>query len=175
MAFTMADGNTTLELQNAFLATNCFCRPGWMQYHYPLSTKNIFSNYGVCIFRPSQSLSRVAAQSYCRQLTATSYLVSELDQQKRAFNWEYLNAKGSNPTNAFYNGLTYYNGSWWWDQPTGMPLWPLNPNSGAAPTRAGCVVDMKYSDGTISWTPISCGNMFRFCASPLLVILIIIV
>ena len=75
---------------------------------------------------------------------------------------EYLNSKGSDPTHAFYNGLTSFNGSWWWDQPNGMPMWPLSPYSGAAPQRAGCVADMKYSDGTYSWTPISCTNLFRF-------------
>ncbi|EFP11638.1 CRE-CLEC-66 protein [Caenorhabditis remanei] len=162
MAFLMSDGNTTQELQRALLATNCFCRPDWYQYHYPLKSTDIFSNYGVCVYRPAVAMNRISAQNYCHQLTDTSYLVSELDEQKRAFNWEYLNSKGSDPTHAFYNGLTSFNGTWWWDQPNGMPMWPLSPYSGAAPQRAGCVADMKYSDGTYSWTPISCTNLFRF-------------
>ncbi|CAI2334830.1 unnamed protein product [Caenorhabditis sp. 36 PRJEB53466] len=148
MAFRMSDGNTTLELQRALLNINCFCRPDWQQYHYPLSNKDVYSNYGVCIYRPSFAKNRST-----HALSAT---------QKRAFNWDYLNEKASNRTNAFYNGLTYLNGSWFWDQPDGMPLWPLNPNSGAAPPRSGCVADMKYSDDTIDWTPISCANLFRF-------------
>ncbi|CAB03059.1 C-type lectin domain-containing protein [Caenorhabditis elegans] len=161
MAFAMSDGNTTAELQKAVLAINCFCRPGWMQYHYPLKSDNIYSNYGVCLYRPDSAMTKFAAQSYCHSLTTNGYLVSELDQQKRAFNWDYLNSKGIT-INAFYNGLTNYNGTWWWDQPSGQPLWPLNPNSGAPPQRSGCVVDMKYSDGSISWTPISCTSFFRF-------------
>ncbi|CAO4364670.1 unnamed protein product [Caenorhabditis nigoni] len=161
MAFTMADGNTTQELTRVLLAINCFCRPDWMQYHYPLKSKDIYQNYGVCVYSPAIAMNRINAQNYCHGLTMTSYLVSELDQQKRAFNWEYLNSNGS-ATHAFYNGLTSFNGTWWWDQPNGMPMWPLDPSSGAAPQRAGCVADMKYSDGTYSWTPISCTNLFRF-------------
>ncbi|CAI2334842.1 unnamed protein product [Caenorhabditis sp. 36 PRJEB53466] len=165
MSFAMSDGNVTQEILKAMTDTNCFCPIGWTQYQWPLY--NYQNRYGTCIYRPDQTANRETAKQFCHSFSPKAYLVNELDQQKRSFNFEYINNVPKQPVNAFYNGLTNLNGAWFWDQPTNQPLIALDPNSGSPPPRSGCVADMKYSDGTTSWTPVSCSNQFRFlCESP---------
>ncbi|KAF1763887.1 hypothetical protein GCK72_003833 [Caenorhabditis remanei] len=161
MAFAMADGNATQEILKAMTDTNCFCQSQWAQYQYPLYAPQ--NRYGTCLISTNEMVSdRETARHFCHQNFQNGYLVNELDQQKRAYNFAYLNSISASPVNAFYNGLVTLNGVWFWDQPDGRPMLPLDPNSGAAPQRSACVADMKYSDGTTAWTPVSCTNKFRF-------------
>lgn len=160
MSFAMADGNTTQEILKAMTDTNCFCPTHWFQYMWPWN--NMQGRYGTCVFSPDDLAgSRDLAKDSCHN-RFDGYLVNELDQQKRAFNFALLNSISSQPVNAFYNGLMSINTGWYWDQPSNRPLIALDPNSGAPPARAACVADMKYSDGTTAWTPVSCGNSFRY-------------
>ncbi|CAL2030934.1 unnamed protein product [Caenorhabditis brenneri] len=161
MSFAMADGNTTQEILQAMTDTNCFCPVHWYQYQYPFN--NWQNRYGTCINSPSTVAgNRDVAKDYCHQNYDKAYLVNELDQQKRAVNFAYINAVSPQPVNAFYNGLLNINNAWYWDQPNGQQLKALDPNSGAPPARSACIADMKYSDGTTAWTPVSCTNSFRF-------------
>ncbi|CAB03057.1 C-type lectin domain-containing protein [Caenorhabditis elegans] len=161
MSFAIADGNVTQEILKAMTDTNCFCEQGWVQYNYPWN--NLQNRYGTCLYTDTTDYSsRDGAKSKCRQYSPKSYLVNELDQQKRDFNFNLVNSDSTKPVNAFYNGLLNLNGNWYWDQPNDRSPIPLDPNSGAPPTRNACVADMKYSDGTTAWTPVSCANNFRF-------------
>uniref|UniRef100_A0A1I7T3T4 C-type lectin domain-containing protein n=2 Tax=Caenorhabditis tropicalis TaxID=1561998 RepID=A0A1I7T3T4_9PELO len=160
MAFAMADGNTTQELLQAMTDTNCFCPSDNIQVTVPFN--NMQNIYGTCVWSPDDpAYSRDDAMGRCKS-NNRGYLVNELDQQKRAFNFAYLNSISKKPVNAFYNGLISLNNAWYWDQPNGQQMKALDPNSGAPPARSACVADMKYSDGTTAWTPVSCGNSFRY-------------
>ncbi|PIC44860.1 hypothetical protein B9Z55_005079 [Caenorhabditis nigoni] len=160
MAFAIYDGNVTQEIQKAMTDTNCYCNSGWIQYTWPWNANQ--KAYGTCVYAPNVQSNREGAKQYCHQHDQNAYLVNELDQQKRTFNFAVLNSMSSSPINAFYNGLINLNNVWFWDQPDQKPLQPLDPNSGAPPARAACVADMKYSDGTTAWTPVSCANNFHF-------------
>ncbi|UMM16263.1 hypothetical protein L5515_013353 [Caenorhabditis briggsae] len=120
------------ELQGATTMANCFCRAGWYQYEWPINSGNLF---GICV----------------ASLNQNDY---QLDARKCYF----ITSHGSETVGSYYNGLVSQNGGWYWDQPDGMPLLPLDPSSGSVSAKSGCVADVKYSDGSIAWSPISCGN-----------------
>uniref|UniRef100_A0A1I7TAB9 C-type lectin domain-containing protein n=1 Tax=Caenorhabditis tropicalis TaxID=1561998 RepID=A0A1I7TAB9_9PELO len=140
------------ELQGAMAMANCFCQNGFYQYEWP--SGNLF---GVCVGSLNQNDYQQDARKYCKGTAKEAYLVSEFDKNKRAFNYDFITNHGTKKVDSYYNGLVSQNGSWFWDQPKGKPLLPLDPSSGSVSTSSGCIADIKYSDGSISWAPISCG------------------
>ncbi|KAF1765179.1 hypothetical protein GCK72_005131 [Caenorhabditis remanei] len=166
-AFKMST-NTTETLQNALTTSmsivqlfsiissdNCHCLDYWTWTQY--------KHFGVCMLNPGVKGTHQAAHKYCRGLGIPGNLATEFNEEKRKFNYKFLNNNIDGTTvSSYYNGLTSENGTWYWDQPKGKPMIPLDPSSGSISTTSGCVADIKYSDGSISWTPISCSNSFNF-------------
>ncbi|PIC44122.1 hypothetical protein B9Z55_004600 [Caenorhabditis nigoni] len=166
MNFHMADSPIPIvrELQGATTMANCFCKTGWYQYEWPRNSGNLF---GICVASLNQNDYQSDARKYCKEAAKNAYMVSEFDKNKRAFNYDFITSHGSKTVGSYYNGLISQNGSWYWDQPDGMPLLPLDPSSGSVSAKSGCVADVKYSDGSIAWSPISCGNRLPYiCEMP---------
>ncbi|EGT48524.1 hypothetical protein CAEBREN_07304 [Caenorhabditis brenneri] len=150
MAYIMSE-NITAELQNALAAINCFCPDGWVPYKH----------YGVCLYTSSQTKHRANANQVCQSLGVPASLPTEFNQKKREFNYELLNS-GNLRVNSYWNGLTNQNGSWYWDQPKGKPLIPLDPSCGTVPPNSVCVADVEFSDKTVHWSSVNCANTFYF-------------
>ncbi|EGT51751.1 hypothetical protein CAEBREN_12317 [Caenorhabditis brenneri] len=165
MNFHMADATPIVkELQGATTMANCHCRTGWYQYEWPINSGNLF---GICVASLNQNVYQQDARKYCKEAAKEAYMVSEFDKNKKAFNYDFISSHGSKTVASYYNGLYSLNGTWYWDQPDGKDLLPLDPSSGTVSAKSGCVADVKYSDGSIFWTPISCGNRLPYlCEMP---------
>lgn len=160
MNFHMADATPIVqELQGATAIANCFCIDGWSQYEWPINSGNLF---GICIGNMNKNAYQLDAQKSCKAAAKNAYMVSEFDANKRSFNYDFITNKGAKTIASYYNGLISQNGSWYWDQPNGKPLLPLDPSSGSVSASSGCVADVKYSDGSIAWSPISCSNRLPY-------------
>lgn len=160
MNFHMADSTPIVqELQGVTAMANCFCRTGWYQYEWPADSGNLF---GICVASVNQNDYLSDARKYCKEAGKNAYLTSEFDKNRRASNYKFINSQSSKSVDSYYNGLVSQNGSWFWDQPDGMPLLPLDPSSGSVSAKSGCVADVKFSDGSIAWSPISCGNRLPY-------------
>ncbi|UMM16264.1 hypothetical protein L5515_013354 [Caenorhabditis briggsae] len=146
--------NTTTDLQNALTMINCFCFDYWTWTQY--------NHFGTCMLYPGVKGNQKAARKYCKSLGLPSNLATEFNEDKRKFSYKFINSFDDDSINSYWNGLISENSTWYWDQPKGQPLIPLDPSSGSISTSTGCVADVKHSDGSVAWTPISCSNSFYF-------------
>ncbi|PIC44123.1 hypothetical protein B9Z55_004601 [Caenorhabditis nigoni] len=152
-AFQMS-ANTTTDLQNALTTVNCFCTDSWTWTQY--------KHFGICMLYPGVKGNQKSAHKYCKSLGLPSNLATEFNEDKRKFNYKFINSFDDDSINSYWNGLTCENSTWYWDQPKGQPLVPLDSSSGSISASTGCVADVKHSDGSVKWTPISCSNLFYF-------------
>uniref|UniRef100_A0A8R1I4M1 C-type LECtin n=1 Tax=Caenorhabditis japonica TaxID=281687 RepID=A0A8R1I4M1_CAEJA len=168
-AFTSKDLNLVGELQGTALQTNCFCPNLWTQYKANFDNENSYK-YGVCLRPVTISASWTAAKFACQNLAKNGYLATEFDNQKHNFLFRIAqNTTAFTAPYIYHIGLSFVNGGWYWQQPAGSPLLPLNgfatwnPSFPKSYTSNIGVVEQQYSSSlSVGWQNINAYSVAEY-------------
>ncbi|PAV57620.1 hypothetical protein WR25_24288 [Diploscapter pachys] len=134
MAFNDTSTDLVGEVQrNGLCHINCFCPIAWTQYTSQFGLANA-RRQGISNLRIYQFLSRfalclklgdidkmwVAAKIDCQNMDNSAYLVSEFDEAKHNFTYQFFKSKSGIPSPYIYHtGLSWDVSSqqWMWEQP----------------------------------------------------------
>ncbi|ULU04235.1 hypothetical protein L3Y34_017195 [Caenorhabditis briggsae] len=75
---------------------------------------------------PGVKGNRKSAHKYCKSLGLPSNLATEFNEDKRKFNYKFINSIDDDSINSYWNGLISENSTLYWDQPKARPFLRLN-------------------------------------------------
>ncbi|PAV74417.1 hypothetical protein WR25_02419 [Diploscapter pachys] len=129
MAFNDTETDLVGEIQrNGLCQINCFCPNGWTQYTSQFGLASA-GRFALCLRLGDVDNMWTAAKIACQNLDNSAYLVSELDEAKHNFTYQFFKSKSGIPSPYIYHiGLSWDVSSqqWMWEQPVGQPKLPLS-------------------------------------------------
>ncbi|PAV60418.1 hypothetical protein WR25_23753 [Diploscapter pachys] len=132
MAFTNKDIDLAGEIQrNGLCQINCFCPTAWTQYtsQFGLASARRFA---LCLKLGDIDSMWAAAKLACQNMANSAYLVSEFDEDKHNFIYQFFkNQSGIPGPYMYHNGLSWDIPSqqWMWEQYAGQDKIPLSGSS----------------------------------------------
>ncbi|PAV74416.1 hypothetical protein WR25_02418 [Diploscapter pachys] len=149
------------------LVVNCFCPNGWTQYTSQLGLASA-RRFAVCLQFGSISSMWTATRSDCQHLDNSAYLVSEFDETKHNFIYQFFKSKSGIPSPYIYHiGLSWDAPSqqWMWEQYVNQPKLSLNgssytewnPGEPQSPSTNPCVTNRQLApDASPGWSTENC-------------------
>ncbi|EFP11618.1 CRE-CLEC-62 protein [Caenorhabditis remanei] len=126
--FTNKDEDLVGEVQAAMVQTNCYCSNSWHQYRDQFGVASS-QKYGVCLRPVAITAGWTPAKFACQNMIQMGYMVTEYNQKKHDFVFKLIQNDTSFPEPYIYHiGLSYVNGGYYWQQPVGHALVPVNSN-----------------------------------------------
>ncbi|CAL2032899.1 unnamed protein product [Caenorhabditis brenneri] len=155
--FTNENGeNTVAELRRTMLQVNCYCPNGWYQMRQSYSNENSFK-YGVCILPVTLQATWLASKLSCRNHWNRAFLLNEYTQTKHDYVLQIVrNITAFKQPYTYFNGLSYSNGNWQWEQPVGenpvqLQSWTdWNPGFPTASSTATVGINVQAASSSIS-------------------------
>ncbi|EGT54548.1 CBN-CLEC-62 protein [Caenorhabditis brenneri] len=124
--FTNKDFDLVNEIQGAMTQSNCFCSNLWTQFREKFGEEDSYK-YGVCLRPVAITAAWAPAKFACQNMIQTGYMVTEYNQKKHDFVFNLIQNDTAFPEPYIYHiGLSYVNGGYFWQQPVGHALVPLN-------------------------------------------------
>ncbi|PAV87638.1 hypothetical protein WR25_26600 isoform B [Diploscapter pachys] len=152
MAFTSTDTDLIGEIQrNGLCQLNCFCpAAGWVQYtsQFGLASARRFA---LCLQLGDIDSMWTAAKIACQHRDNSAYLISEFDEAKHNFIYQFFKSKSGTPGPYSYQiGLS-------WDVPSQQWMWEQYVGEPSSPSTKPCVVNQQLSpDASPGWSTGNC-------------------
>ncbi|PAV76129.1 hypothetical protein WR25_20385 [Diploscapter pachys] len=151
MAFTNMDTDLIGEIQRDGLCQlNCFCPNGWTQYtsQFGLASARRFA---LCLQLGDIDAMWTAAKIACQHRDNSAYLISEFDEAKHNFTYQFFKSKSGTPgPYSYHTGLS-------WDVPSQQWMWEQYLGEPTSPSTNPCVTNRPLTpDASPGWSTGNC-------------------
>uniref|UniRef100_A0A1I7UG46 VWFA domain-containing protein n=1 Tax=Caenorhabditis tropicalis TaxID=1561998 RepID=A0A1I7UG46_9PELO len=148
--------DTVPQLRATMLQVNCYCPNGWFQMRQSYTNEYSFK-YGICILPVTLQATWLASKLSCRNHWNRAYLLNEYTKTKHDYVLQIVsNVTAFKQPYTYFNGLSYVNGNWQWEQPVGespiqLQSWTYwNPGYPTSSSTATVGVNVQPSTASIS-------------------------